>query len=309
MILHDGYLDLELIDRDGNVVQRVQMHNLITDTGLTRYGIDELGSIWGDAAVGTGSAVPTVTDGSLSNQVGRVFTTNNSFGTYTRVADGVYQMSQTYEFGYNEANGNLTEWGIYSYWSFNALMVRELFRDGNNNPIVITKTNQEKLRLVYTNRLTVGPVVPTAVSFPYTYINGSGNLVTETRTGQMCWVDPGRAGIGALNCLKYIMSNSSGGITIYALPNTDALTHDMEIFVNDAFKVNHTSSISGFRRAYGIVADTNQANGNIQMIGYRAAHSSTHLGGLVLRLDQPIVKESTHRFTMPELCAIQWARS
>ncbi|MCL0127255.1 hypothetical protein, partial [Klebsiella pneumoniae] len=82
------------------------------------------------------------------------------------------------EFSESEVgNLNLTEWGFSPSGSAgNNLMSRELFRDGNGNPIAITPASDQRLRLIYKTRITLAPVVAVDAS-----INISGIGV---RTGK-----------------------------------------------------------------------------------------------------------------------------
>ncbi len=56
-------------------------------------------------------------------------------------------------------------------------MCRELFRDGLGNPVVITPASDQRLRLIYRWRVSVGPVIPQPVSIN---IDGIG-----VRTGKL----------------------------------------------------------------------------------------------------------------------------
>jgi len=171
------------------VVEReAEQHNLILtqtyDTLIPLYGFIDLVRY---AAIGTGSTPPSPSQTTLANEVTRVDRLASGYSptgwvpvSLTRVADGVVDILSAREFTETEVGGqNLTEWGYGPHPAVEdpRLTVRELFRDGNGNPIVLTLATDQRLRLLYKMRLTVGPVTPQAVS-----INISGIGV---RTGKL----------------------------------------------------------------------------------------------------------------------------
>lgn len=165
------------------VVEReAEQHNLILnqtyDTLMAQYGF--LLGMW--AAVGTGSTPPEATQTSLVSEVART-NVDESGGTgkwaISRVADGVADFSVTREFAEAQVGGlNLTEWGFApAQTPTSNLMSRELFRDGSGTPVVLTLASDQRLRLIYKWRVTVGPVVAQDVSID---ISGVG-----VRTGKL----------------------------------------------------------------------------------------------------------------------------
>lgn len=168
-----GWIEWTLIGRDGKVKQAGEQHNLFLNKGLDRVmstlhstaaGTDRLDGVTQYVAVGTGSNVPAVTDTALQAEIAR---TNADLGlgssyALTRLANGLWRISRTRAFDYNQANGNLTEFGgSESSSSANGVNTRELFRDGSNNPIVITKTSNERLAITYHLEIQLSPVVDT----------------------------------------------------------------------------------------------------------------------------------------------------
>jgi hypothetical protein len=68
----------------------------------------------------------------------------------------------TRSFDYAQANGNLTEFGgSHSGNSADGTHTRELFRDSGGNPIVITKTSNERLAIFYHFEVTLTPTTQT----------------------------------------------------------------------------------------------------------------------------------------------------
>lgn len=189
----EGWLKWELINRKGRVHRGGEQHNLILNQGLDQIAthglVDRTGNIGSNvtagiqyAAVGTDSTAPAVTDTGLGGEVAR--TNVGSTGTIldesiSRSADGVYDHVRTYEFDFAEAIGNLTEWGISPIATAGGnLYARELFRDGGGSPETVTKTADDKLRLVYTRRTTITPTAWTAGSLA---ITGHGTIDGDYR--------------------------------------------------------------------------------------------------------------------------------
>ncbi|MCS7226849.1 MAG: hypothetical protein NZ821_07660 [Gloeomargarita sp. SKYB31] len=148
-----------------------EQHNLVLnqtyDSLIAQHGFIAMNRV---AVVGTGSTPPSPTQTGLVNEVGRTIEdqTGNTSGTrtITRVSDGVYEIAVVREFTEAQVgNRNLTEWGFSPSTSAGGnLSTRELFRDGNGDPIVITPASDQRLRLIYKTRLTITPTTPQNVS-------------------------------------------------------------------------------------------------------------------------------------------------
>lgn len=164
-----GWMYWQKIDKYGKEVAAGEQANLILDVGLDQIGSAGLIDLGRYMTVGTGSTAPDPTQTSLSNEVAR---TQRGGTSLTRTADGVYERSYNYEFGYAEANGNLTEWGGATDDIGNQFS-RELFRDGSDNPITVTKTSDELLRITYIIEIQLTPVTTTAGSI---VVNNLGTL-------------------------------------------------------------------------------------------------------------------------------------
>ena len=154
-------------------------HNLILNKGLD-HGLANWGGIISHpvesvqyrgyeqlfvyVAVGTGTAAPAVSQTGLASELART-AANLGLGagrTRTRLSDGVYRVTFTRAFDYGQANGNLTEFGgSHSANTADGTHTRELFRDGGGNPIVITKTSNERLAITYHFEVTLTPTTQT----------------------------------------------------------------------------------------------------------------------------------------------------
>lgn len=171
------------------VDMEAEQHNIVLNNAyelMPVYGITFLTS---RAVVGTGSTPPDPSQLALANEVRRTNrneTGNHGWLSYTRVADGVYEQTIVREFLETEVgNLNLTEWGFSPAGTAGGnLMSRELFRDGNGNPIVITPASDQRLRLIYKTRITLSPVVAVPVSIDISGIGiRSGLAVLTLSTG------------------------------------------------------------------------------------------------------------------------------
>lgn len=152
-----------------------EQHNMILnqfyDSLIPSYGL--LGPSQ-YAVVGTGSTAPDPTQTGLVAEVARsnlVPAGESNQAIY--ISPGVYDIRRVYEFTDAQVGGkNLTEWGFAPVSTVGGnLMVRELFRDANGTPVVLTLASDQRLRLIYKYRVTSGPTTPQAVTIN---INGIG---------------------------------------------------------------------------------------------------------------------------------------
>lgn len=154
------------------VEKEAEQHNLILnqtyDSLMAQYDLLSLARY---AVVGTGSTPPDPTQTGLVSEVAR-----QDYGSllpHALVSDHVYDISATIEFPETKVGGrNLTEWGFSPVSTpGNNLMVRELFRDGSSNPVVLTLATDQRLRLIYKYRVSFLPNTAQDVSIN---INGLG---------------------------------------------------------------------------------------------------------------------------------------
>lgn len=155
----EGILHYRTTDRAGRVHQEGEVHNLVLDSGRNLLAVNGVAGVLASIGVGTGTTEPNIGQTSfvaVAMRKAAAVTTPT-----VRVSDGVWDFTSTVTFGYSEANGNLTEWGVAPATTGN-LFSRELFRDGSGNAIVVSKSSDLQLQLTYTLRMTNTPVVPTA---------------------------------------------------------------------------------------------------------------------------------------------------
>lgn len=192
-----GWMRYELVDRFGIIVRAGRMPNMILDQGLDQIAsqsllyVNDAGGVpatWfpiiSYGAVGTGSTAPAASQTALDAELARTVTSYTS-DTMTRPSNGTYHLTRHIEFGYSEANGNLTEWGFsYSASAGGNLFNRALFLDGGGSPTTVTKTSSYKLRIIYTLELALSPTSMTAGSFAVTNVGTiSGNYVLLGTSG------------------------------------------------------------------------------------------------------------------------------
>ncbi len=146
-----------------------EQHNLILtqfyDSLIPQYGFIGPSQF---AAVGTGSTAPDPTQTQLVNEIGTSGSprrTNTVPSGQTNEIEalatpGEYNIRRVLEFTEAQVGGlNLTEWGVSPLNTYNGpLMTRELFRDSSGNPVVLTLATDQRLRLYYRYKVTLGPV-------------------------------------------------------------------------------------------------------------------------------------------------------
>lgn len=154
----------ELVRRDGSVKHRGSVHNLILDEGLAALHDNDdshLGNnfYWRTCylIVGTDNTEPAVGQSGVITPLA----STNSAGGFSRSAGhsagGGYVWGQEVRvFSFGSANGNLTELGTASGAHTDGARVnwnRQLFRDELGDPVTITKTSDEELRVTIETRL------------------------------------------------------------------------------------------------------------------------------------------------------------
>lgn len=125
--------------------------NLITDAGLDGIGttLQPIGiSSW--MAVGTGSTAPANSQTTLVAEVGRVNRSTTGDGTKGSGPAFAYWFYQVVRlFLETEANGNLTEVGMFSASSSGIMFMRQLFKDISGTPTTVIKTASDQLKVTW----------------------------------------------------------------------------------------------------------------------------------------------------------------
>lgn len=294
------------------VDQEAEQHNLVLnqtyDSLIASYGFTLLTKY---AAVGTGSTPPAATQTGLVAEARRTNRDQNgSTGTfsYTRVANGVYEQTTVREFLETEVgNSNLTEWGFSpSNTAGGNLICRELFRDGNGNPIVITPAADQRLRLIYKTRVTLSPTVAVSASIDISGIGvRTGKYVLTLSTGGAGGSYPDLV-VVEVGITGNVINSGGNPSTLYqniylhsvALPTTYTDTTVSSSGVLGSKWPGLQAYVSGSRqrKTNPVTFASNEANGTIRTIGL----GSYGGGGFRFVLDsgQEFTKDNLHKLTI-----------
>lgn len=182
----EGEFELQLIDAaSGKVKRHLKWHNMITN-----YGIECLLGVYSASLLiehlsyirlGIGTRLPNPTDVALENEIYYGFTTITKSTTTDEYAwvTGTLFVDTAY------ANGDLSEVGVSRLYNSN-LFARELIRDANGNPVVITKTPNDTLNVTYTVKLmrpTPYPIVGTIGEYTYNVYFSNAQLYAMAGIG------------------------------------------------------------------------------------------------------------------------------
>ncbi len=301
-----GWIEWELIDRQGRAVKGGQQSNLILNTGLDYVASWALGNShagtaygWqGFAAVGTGSTEPDVTDTELVAELARSNTTIASNTSVPTAGVGIYTVTKEFDFGV--ANGNLTEWG-FAPASTGNLSVRELFRDELGDPVTVTKTSDFKLRITYSIELTI---TPAATPEPFTWtVTGLGaigaehtfnalalssNRFSDWTRGRTMWMQ-----IQSQAWAYGTSSNNVSGVGTIVMPGADAYVP------------------GSYERVYAGDTVWGTAAGNVYWVSVRGGEIGTGRGmswGFTVDVADRFTKDDEHIMTVSDFVTMSWAR-
>lgn len=151
----EGHFALELVHaRSGLIAQRLEFKNIVVDAGLNALVSDGITTMMTYAAVGTGAVAPATTDSALGSELARTNSSGGFADTSGFVSAGHYQfLRRTRTFTVSQANGNLTEVGMFRNATGAPMLCRQLLKDASGNPTTITKTSEYELRVVYEFRV------------------------------------------------------------------------------------------------------------------------------------------------------------
>lgn len=116
-----------LTDKDGNVKQEFETHNLVVTSGLafiTSRMTGTASAVMTHMAVGTGTVAPVTTNTTLGTQVGIVALTSQTVSTKTTTNDSITFVAS---FGPGVGTGALTEAGIFNAASAGTMLARSVF--------------------------------------------------------------------------------------------------------------------------------------------------------------------------------------
>lgn len=259
-----GHFILETVGPDGELRNRLEFDNLITDTGLTEiwssptdgFGVSYL---FGACVVGTGNTTPAKTDNQLANWLATKsngqYTTNL---TYVAGPPAYWKSVATYQFATGVAAGNLTEIGIYPWNKTKAdLLSRALIVDGSGNPTTLVVEADEILNVTYEFRVyqNLSDIVGTFVSDGVTY--DTVIRVSDIDTVPRMWAAMAnesrgiQAFSGALGSVTSQPSGAIGSAGAGTGASNFILTGDTaSIDINFVFDVNTANTADGIKALY-----------------------------------------------------------
>jgi hypothetical protein len=184
-----GFFHVQLIEaKTGRVKFESRFRNLITTAGLNYIGSNNITAAFQYLGVGADSTAPALGQTDLIAPImngPNPWRTNATGGTAD--VDSVagspdYYVSKvrTRLFTELEANGNLAELGFFSAATGGTMWTRQLFKDDLGSPVVITKTNEDQLRVTYEVRI-YPPIADVVV--PGVMINGVSTTLTYRAVG------------------------------------------------------------------------------------------------------------------------------
>lgn len=293
--------------RTGHVIQRCSHRNLLVDAGLDSMGAgttrsnDYLDNGW--IGVGTSSTAPAANQTSLVSPLGTRTQSNGGIGPTTGSgASFTYWFYRvTREFLEANANGNLTEFGVFNSSTSGTMFARQLFKDGVGNPTTIVKTINERLRLTYEFRIyppTVdqagGPISINAVNYNYTSrannINNSVSWGQSGATGML--INFGAVSGGYCNA----MNSTALGATTSAGPTGSTMTQ----FADTATLTTYVAG--NLYREWTYIwqaASGNFTGGSGGVSGFVfTPHSNTNGSTHQAQLSAAIPKNNTQRLTL-----------
>lgn len=165
----EGWFTVELIDAKTQIVkQKLRFRNLITNAGLDYLGTGSAVGLslvtgaggGGYCGLGTGSTAPANGDTTLVTEIApavdnRSTSTGGYSGTYgyTSGTPDYHYITRVYFFSETQANGNLTEVGIFSASTGGTMWTRQLLKDGGGTPTTVVKTASDQLKVTYEMRM------------------------------------------------------------------------------------------------------------------------------------------------------------
>jgi hypothetical protein len=309
-VLLDGRLDWELINRRGRVVDKGEQHNMFLNQGLDQLAqFGSFDSCMGVALVSDGAGVPAVTDTAMDGAVSASSTNFPATGlTVTRIADGVYRLTISKFFDYNQGNGDLTQWGFKPNAVGAGVSIKERFLDGQGNPRVVTKDSNFTLRLNYTLDVTLAPVTEQAGNFN---IPGLGTINTRRVLKQQF---PGYRDRTDFALANYMLS---GDLTAVFTPSPAPA---LLIYTgNEAIQgapgaVGSSGSApyvpGSFRRVFSLSVGATQSDVTFErvLLGDPNSIFGNIATGMILALDTPITKLASKALTLTGI-TFSWGRA
>ncbi|MHB1000740.1 MAG: hypothetical protein ACYC27_15980 [Armatimonadota bacterium] len=258
----------------GEVKEHIPWHkNMILDAGLNRLltwdrGLaNSLPTYTSDTAaaftyiaVGTGNTPPAASDIGLQTQLLRKqITTVDSTGLISTDPNAPYFIVGT-TFTETQANGDLKEVGLVSAATGGTFFNRDLFKDGDGNPVTITKTSNDLLTVKC--RITLKRLSDTFSTYNVTASDGTVHEVKGilTNYGLMRFIDAASIWNGG----NYFTAGTNAADP--APGDNGVKTHLGNTSTVAVWQAGHAGPDGGFYRDCVMVALPSECNGNISEI-------------------------------------------
>lgn len=285
------------------VEKEAEQHNLILtqtyDVLIGKYGFHSLADY---AVVGTGSTPPDATQNGLVAEVARTNArVSGDPDTIERQSIsgpgvGTFIITVKREFTEAQVGGkNLTEWGFSPSDSAGGnLMTRELFRDRQGNPVVISLASDQRLRLIYAYQVSYSPNAgaPQDASINIANLGTFAGKVFATRYSK----GSGR-GVGDLHLLSWWAMAHWGGsyATLTFYPLDDYTEPDLDSQFGsysrrDGYQITSEmfTAITRGRKINAITIPANDYNRDIYGFAIIRYVNVTHVGGFALAFNSGV---------------------
>lgn len=177
-----GSYELTIRNQAGETTKHLAFENLILNQGLDSIGTEQypFPSNGVKCKLGTGSAVPAVTDTALSGTASGFSGDSTSPNVIGNITTPPYwsECSFAMTFPIGALSGNYTEIGLYSLYGGDPLVSRALIKDSGGNPTTLTILATEELHVTYKLRL-YPPMTDVTGTFDMTY-NGTPTTYNYT---------------------------------------------------------------------------------------------------------------------------------
>lgn len=302
-----GRVKWELYDPETDqVVQSGEQSNLILNQGLDLIGVSSDANSWRSFfCVGEGISAPAVTQTALDTERAR----SNSNGGFTDVTAYAYDAGTkkytatltinrviTFTAGQSFV---LTEFG-FAAASSGSLSIRELFRDGSNNPTTITDTAGKQLRMTHTLTITLTGDWTQAASVTITgvgTVSGIGSFFSRSSTLAnlftiVFW--PNNQALMQLFSAISALPTHGGSSSLSFTVTTASGSNTLSTYVNGSYSRKKTR-----------VFPTSTGNGTV--LGICVLDTNSADAAYLLRLDSGFTKTSSQQLTIE--FTVSWGRA
>lgn len=214
-VLIAGRYRWEVISKRSGLIKRFGPWepNLIVDAGLEGLATSGILAMCTYLAVGTGNAVPAVTDTGLQAESARTSNTDNTgavAATYdtTDASNPFWYTRISRLFASPAVNTNYTECGAFKNASGSPMLSRSLLKDAGGNATAVTVHTDEQLRLVFEYRV-YPPMTDTVTALTATVRGSNVSTTATTRAINISTTNVWGWGVSSFQSFSYLMP--SGG--------------------------------------------------------------------------------------------------